>query len=130
MRVLIIEDDRPLAEALVAKCTAEGLEPTHAPDGAKGLALALSEHPDLILLDIIMPHMSGLEFLHELRKDSWGARVPVIIMTNLPADSKDLITAVVEGAPEYYLVKSDWKIEDIVHKVQEVLAKHPSNAVS
>lgn len=117
--VLIFEDEDPLNHALSIKLTHEGFSVLQAFDGETGLALALEKHPDLILLDIIMPKMDGLTVLHKLQDDPWGRTVPVILLTNLSDELK-----VTENFPKNvvgYLVKSDWKLEDIVSKVKEKL---------
>jgi DNA-binding response OmpR family regulator len=119
--VLIIEDEKPIANALLAKCAQRGLAPKIASDGEEGLKIALAENPDIILLDLMMPKMDGTEFMHRIRQDAWGATVPIIVLTNLSPDSQELIKAVVEGAPEFYRVKSDWKIDDITTKIWQIL---------
>ena len=121
--ILIVEDHAPVRVALVEKLQHEGMKALEAKDGEEGLAIALKEKPDLILLDIIMPRMSGMTMLDELRKSGdWGKSVPVIILTNLNPDDK-IMREVVETEPVFYLVKADWKIEDVISKVKEVLEK-------
>lgn len=99
----------------------EGFEIIKAGDGEKGFTTALREHPDLILLDILMPVMDGLTMLKKLRQNDWGEHVPVIILTNL--NSPTTISKAVESMDgfEEYLVKSDWKVEDVVTRVREKL---------
>lgn len=70
--ILIVEDDVPELNALRDKFTHEGFSILEAKNGEEGLATALREHPDLILLDIIMPVMDGMTMLVNLRKDPWG----------------------------------------------------------
>ncbi len=120
-KVLIVEDHGPIRQALAEKLVHEGMVALEAKDGEEGLATALKEKPDLILLDIIMPRMGGMAMLEELRKDDWGKKVPVIILSNLSPDDK-IMREVVETEPVYYLVKADWKLEDVVAKVKEVIA--------
>ena len=121
--ILIVEDHAPVRIALVEKLQHDGMKALEAKDGEEGLAIALKEKPDLILLDIIMPRMSGMTMLDELRKSGdWGKSVPVIILTNLNPDDK-IMREVVETEPVFYLVKADWKIEDVISKVKEVLEK-------
>lgn len=121
--ILIVEDHAPVRIALVEKLQHEGMKALEAKDGEEGLAMALREKPNLILLDIIMPRMSGMTMLDELRKSGeWGKSVPVIILTNLNPDDK-IMREVVETEPVFYLVKADWKIEDVISKVKEVLEK-------
>jgi len=108
-------------QALVEKFGREEFETLEAGNGEDGLATALKEHPDIILLDIVMPKMDGMTVLKKLREDEWGKKVPVILLTNLSATGADIIEGIVEQEPSYYLVKSDWKIEDVVAKVKDTL---------
>lgn len=117
--ILIIEDEEATLKVLVAKFKHEGFEVLEARDGEEGLAISLKEKPDLILLDIIMPKMDGITYLKELRKDSWGKSVPVVILTNL-SDDKSIAEAM-EGGVYDFLVKSSWETEDLVKRVKERL---------
>ncbi len=117
--LLVVEDSKPLRTAIKAKFESEGFEVLEAGDGEKGLNVFLKEKPDLILLDIVMPIMNGLEMLKRLRKHKEGRTVPVIILTNL-SESEPTAEALQEGAYDF-LVKADWKIEDVVEKVKDKL---------
>lgn len=118
-KILIVEDELSLRNALRDKLLSENFAVLEAKNGEKGLAVALREHPDLILLDIIMPVMDGISMLKKLRGDEWGKDAPVIILTNL-SDSKSISDSMNENITNY-LVKSDWKLEDIVKIVRERL---------
>jgi DNA-binding response OmpR family regulator len=119
-KVLIIEDEAPMLRALVTKFTNEGFEVVHAKDGEEGLNTALAEHPDIILLDVVMPKMDGITVLKKLRADEWGRNVPVIVLTNI---SDTQVVGEALGLQAYdFLVKSDWKLSDVVAKVKEKLA--------
>lgn len=120
-KILIVEDEQDMLDALTDKFTREGFETLQAKDGIEGLEVALKDHPDLILLDIVMPKMDGMTMMKKLREDEWGKNVPIIILTNLSATDEKLIEGMVKGEPSYYLVKSDWKIKDVVEKVKETL---------
>ena len=101
-RILIIEDEMALVHAIQDKLELLGYNTLKASDGLEGLDMALKEHPDLILLDLMMPQMNGLEMLEKLRQDAWGAQAPVIILTNL--NQEDQIKKATElGAPDYYV---------------------------
>lgn len=115
-KILIVEDDLDLLEVLINKFTMEKFEVLQAPDGKIGLEVACKEHPDLILLDIIMPIMDGISMLGQLRADAWGKNVPVILLTNLSDEGK-VAEAMHHGVYDY-LVKSDWSIDDVVKKVR------------
>lgn len=119
-RVLIIEDELPELEVLVKRLSMDGFEVLQASDGDEGLKVALDEHPDLILLDLMMPKMDGLTMMEMLRADTWGKHVPVIIFTNLSLEDK-ILSRVVKSEPAYYFVKADMEIDDIVKKCEEVL---------
>lgn len=82
-KILVIEDDLPVQKVLSEKLTAEGLEISVASDGEKGLKMALTDHPDMILLDLVMPNMDGMTMLKKMREDDWGKGAKVIILTNL-----------------------------------------------
>ena len=117
--VLVVEDDVSLLNALVDKFSREGFSVLEAKNGEEGLEIALQKHPDVILLDVVMPKMDGMTMLKRLRENEWGKTAGVIILTNLSELAK-VSEAVTHGSFEY-LVKSDWKIEDVVAKVKEHL---------
>ncbi len=117
--ILIVEDERPLREALHDKFTQDGFSTLEAKNGEEGLEVALREHPDLILLDIVMPKMDGMTMLKKLREDKWGKDAKVTILTNL--SDVDKISEAIAHSSHEYILKSDWKIEDIVAKVRELL---------
>src|SRR3989344_5503419 len=119
-KILITEDETLLRSALSEKLRLEGFEVLAAENGQKGLELALAEHPDLILLDIIMPVMDGLTMLKHLRQDAWGKTAPVILLTNLAAND-NIMPEVIEQQPAFYLVKTDWTLDKVVEKIKETL---------
>ena len=123
-KVLVVEDDLSVLRALVEKLTREGFSVFQAKDGKEGLATALRERPDIILLDILMPVMDGPTMMTKLRQDSrWGKKVPIILLTNLSNAEMNIVKAVIEAEPAYYLVKSNWSMASVVKKMKEVLAK-------
>lgn len=122
--ILIVEDEAPLLKALSAKFKHEGYATLEARDGEEGLETALSQKPDMILLDIVMPKMDGLTMLEMLRKDAWGKDVPVMLLTNLN-DPIKVADAIKEGVYDY-LVKTNWKLEDVLEKVAQKFKTIPS----
>ena len=118
-RILVVEDEAPLRNALIEKLSREGFEILCAKNGDEGLATALREHPDLVLLDIIMPKMDGMAVLEKLRADAWGKGAHVIMLTNLN-DSEKVADAMKNHAFDYF-VKSDIKIQEVVEKIKEKL---------
>jgi len=120
-KILIVEDEEAVQKAISEAFVNQEFTMLTAKDGEEGLSVSLKEHPDLILLDILMPKMDGMIMLQKLRLDEWGKTVPVIILTNVSPNSSSVINSVLQTAPAYYFVKSDVKLEGIVSKVKEVL---------
>lgn len=120
--VLVIEDETDLRGLLKEKLLREGFNVLEAENGKTGLETATSQHPDIILLDIIMPVMDGMTMLKELRKNEWGKYVPVIILSNLSEAEK--ITEGMEENAYGYLVKSDWEPDDVVNMIRKKLGNN------
>jgi CheY-like chemotaxis protein len=101
LTVLVVEDDREIRESVVDVLEAEGYRVVSAPNGKEGLArLREMEKPCLILLDLMMPVMSGGEFLGLVRKDEALAAIPVVIVSAWPNE-----TAQLAGATQGYVKK-------------------------
>lgn len=116
-KILIVEDETPLRNAVTDILTFEGFEVFQAKNGQEGLDLALKEHPDLILLDLMMPIMDGLTMLEKLRQDQeFGKTAAVILLTNINDPEK--VAMATEAGSYDFLVKSDWNIEDVVRKIK------------
>ena len=127
--ILIVEDETSQLKALTEKFTREGFNVLDAKNGEEGLTVALENQPDIILLDILMPQMNGVDMLKKLRQDTWGKTVPVILLTNLNADDDSVVNMIREATEATqdeaanYLVKSNWTIDDVVKKVREKLSQ-------
>jgi DNA-binding response OmpR family regulator len=118
-KLLIIEDDIVLQKALSSYLETEGFEIVCAEDGEIGIAKALTEAPDLILLDIILPKRDGYEVLQEVRANASTKNTPIVLLTNLGSIA-DVEKALELGATTY-LVKADYKLEEVTAKVKEIL---------
>lgn len=116
-KILIVEDDKSVRVVLGNELKRLGYAIFEAENGEAAVALALIEHPDLILLDVVLPKMHGIEMLRKLQEDMWGKTVPVVLLTNF-ADDPEVVQAVKEGRCEI-LSKSDTKLDDIINKVHE-----------
>ncbi len=123
-KILIVEDDVNQRQALSLKLSVAGFNVLESTNGEEGLETALRVHPDLILLDIVMPKMDGLTVLKNIRKDEWGKNAKVILLTNV-SDAVSVADAM-EHRTYDYLVKSDWDIEDVVAKIHEQLGEEPT----
>ncbi len=117
--ILIVEDEQNLLDVLADKLGASGFSVLKAENGEKGLDLALKYHPDLILLDILMPKMDGLTMVRRLREDVWGSTASVIILTNL-VDNEKVMEAVKNKVSDY-LIKTDCKLKDLVEMIKKKL---------
>lgn len=118
--ILVIEDEEGIRVSLRNALANEGYATLEAADGEAGLASALQNHPNLILLDLMLPKMDGLTLLERLRTDAWGVSVPVMITTNMNADD-EVMKKVMKTEPAYYLVKQNWKLTDVVLKANEII---------
>jgi adenylate cyclase len=99
-RILIVDDNENNRAILAARLGAQGYSTTEASDGAEALEVVRRGAPDLILLDVTMPRMDGLEACRRLRSDPSVGFVPIILVT-ARADSKDVVAGLEAGADEY-----------------------------
>ena len=121
-KILIVDDEVALRRALCDSLNLMGeFSIFDAGDGEAALEINRKEHPDLILLDLIMPAMDGMSAFKKIREDGWGKKVPIIILTNLSAAKDQPIDDENKNALTYYLIKSDWKLHDIVKKIEGIL---------
>ncbi|HEX9664815.1 MAG TPA: response regulator [Patescibacteria group bacterium] len=118
--ILIIEDDRFLSKIYSAKLEKEGYNLALAVDGEEGLRKLAESKPDLILLDLILPGMSGFEVLDKIKSSSKTRKIPVIILSNLGQD-EDIQKGQELGADDY-LVKTDFSISEVINKIKSALA--------
>jgi CheY-like chemotaxis protein len=126
-KILIVEDD-PLMSRMYQKIfTFEGYEVEMAGDGEDGLEKTRSNKPTLILMDIMMPKMNGLQALEKLKADPETKAIPVIMLTNL-AGQQDAETALSKGAIKY-IIKSEYEPKQVVNMVKEILAGYTRNEV-
>lgn len=123
--LLVIEDDMLLREALVKKLSHEGYTVITAQRGDDALAIALSKHPDLVTLDILLPDERGDIFMDEIRKDPWGAKVPIIVLTNFDADNA-MIDKISIDHPSYYFIKAQTDMQFLTEKISELIAEQNS----
>jgi DNA-binding response OmpR family regulator len=118
-KIAIIEDDVTISQMYRMKFEADGFGVQLARDGHSGVTLVEEFKPDIILLDILMPEMSGTEVLEKIRQHDWGKNIPVIILTNLGAEEapKKLQSLGIHS----YIVKADSTPRQVVEHVKEAL---------
>lgn len=119
--ILIVEDEAAVALALTDTLSHEGYTILSAANGNAGLEKALAEHPDVIVTDLKMPELGGLEMIDALRKDPWGKTAKVIILSN--ASDLQSLQAAMEHGTFHYMVKGDSSMADIIDAVKKQLAE-------
>jgi len=119
-KILVVEDDSAIRELYSIKLNREGFEAFAAIDGRDGLQKAEEIKPDLILLDLRMPVMTGDEMLFKLRETDWGSAIRVIILTNISKTEAPLSLRFLHV--DRYIVKVHHTPAQVVEMVKEVLA--------
>ena len=118
-RVLLVEDDRVLRRACEASLRRRGLIVLCAQDGEEGLRLARAEAPDLVLLDLLMPKLNGLEVLRALRADERTRDLPVLILSN--SSSATGVEEVTSLGIAGYWVKANLSLQELGDRVIDLL---------
>jgi len=98
--VLIIEDDPSICELLFSRMNKAGFRPTATQFGEEGLSLIETDPPDLVLLDLQLPGMNGLDVCRAMRRDPWMSRIPVLMLTG-QTEEEDMIAGLEVGADDY-----------------------------
>jgi DNA-binding response OmpR family regulator len=118
--VLVIEDSSYLADSLVDMLDMHNYKPIHCPTGREGVAAALKYHPDLILLDIRLPDISGYEVYHQVRATEWGKSARVMVLT--ASESIENIAKNINLPRADVLFKSDWSMMQLAAIIAKKLA--------
>jgi two-component system sensor histidine kinase/response regulator len=117
--IFVVEDDLFLIQAYQAKLKKENLEVWIATNGKEALSYLEKDPPNVVLLDLLLPGVSGFEFLSALRKNERWKNVPVLILSNL-SQPENIETAKSLGAVEY-IVKAETKINDVMERVKKYI---------
>lgn len=115
-KILLVEDDEGLATVYSTRLEAEGFSVRHVPNGEDALSNAIEYKPDLILLDVMMPKISGFDVLDILRNTPETTNVKIVMLTALNQE-KDMERAKSLGVDDY-LVKSQVVIADVVERIK------------
>lgn len=118
-KVVVVEDDPPIRNMYIMKLRNAGLQVEGATDGRAGLRLVEEFRPELILLDLKMPIMSGEEMLHELRSHGWGKNILVIVLTNISKTEAPMSLRFLDV--HKYLVKAHHTPQQILESVEDTL---------
>ena len=120
MKIILVEDDEMLAEIYQTRLQLAGFTCLRANNGMAGLELIQKEIPDLVLLDLMMPIMSGHEVLQAMRSSDWGKDIKVIVLTNISeAEAPEGIEKL--GITEY-IVKANLMHDELAEKVKAALS--------
>lgn len=124
-KIAIVEDDQAIREMYELKLKSSGYDVKVAQNGALGLKLVEEYQPDLILVDLMMPEMTGNEMLLAMRKQPWGKTTPVIVLTNVSRDEapKELDSLGIKG----YVVKANHTPAQVIDIVHQALADKNSH---
>jgi len=118
-KVLIIEDENDLRFFIARALKEEGFEVIEAFDGEEGMEKAKKEKPDLILLDLLLPGISGYEVLTRIKKDPELEMIPVLILSNL-GQQEEIERGLKLGAIDY-LIKANFTLDEIVDRIKKIL---------
>ncbi len=128
-KILIVEDEKDIRELYTEVLKDSGFDVTEAPDGEIGLKEATSGKHDVVLLDIMLPKMDGLQILREIKKDPKLAGLKVLLLTNLSTDN-----VIKEGfalGADSYVIKSEMTPDQVIDEVNKALVPAtPQPAVS
>ena len=121
MKVLIVEDEPLVARMYEKALKFDGFEVVTAMGGKSGIETAKAQKPDIILMDIMMPEMNGIEALEVIKKDPDNVNVPVVMLTNL-SGIHDMELAGEKGAVAFW-VKKDLKPKELGSKIREIIGE-------
>lgn len=119
-KILVVDDDPLIIRMYEYKLKHDGYDVFLAFDGEKAIIEAKKERPDIILLDLMMPKMNGVETLKFLKKENDTKDIPVIVLTNL-GDDPAYIELTKEMGAVGYLVKAETSLKELVNKIEKVL---------
>ncbi|MFH1392571.1 MAG: response regulator [bacterium] len=122
-KILIIEDDQFLKDLLERKLIQAGYQVLSTNDGEEGLKITLEEKPALVLLDILLPSMSGWEILEKMKNNAETSKIPILLLTNL-GEKEDVEKGLKMGASDY-IIKAHFTPNEIIQKIEKYLSRLP-----
>lgn len=127
-KIVLAEDEEYVARSYIRKLQIEGYDVLHASNGEEALKMILTQKPDLVILDLMMPLKTGFEVLQDIQAtDDQGIKnIPILVASNLGQKS-DIDTALSLGAVDF-LVKSNISMKELIAKIQKYLPKGDGDA--
>jgi two-component system alkaline phosphatase synthesis response regulator PhoP len=119
-KILVIDDENDIVDTVSFMLRSRGYDVITATDGGEGMTKAMLEHPDLVLLDIIMPVMDGFEVCLKLKKDKQTSRLPIIMFT-ARGDNEAVVKAKNVGADDY--IVKPFNLPTLVTKINKLITK-------
>jgi len=119
-KILVIDDEVDIVDTVSFMLRSRGYDVITASDGGEGLTKAMVEHPNLILLDIIMPVMDGFEVCFKLKRDKDARKIPVIMIT-ARGDNEAVVKARSAGADDY--IVKPFSLPTLISKINKLIAK-------
>lgn len=126
-KILIVEDDSLLIRMYQKIFESQGYQVDLAADGQEGLDKARANKPTLILLDVMMPKMNGMQVLEQLKKEPDTKNIPIVMLTNLAGES-DAEQALAKGAIKY-IIKSQYKPQEVEAMVKQILTGYTRDEI-
>jgi CheY-like chemotaxis protein len=123
-RILVVDDENIFRETLSVMLEQSGYRVSTAKDGEEALAMLDRITPDLILLDVHMPHLDGIAFLRQLRSHPKRKNVPVILLTCI--EDLDRVLRMEDIGIKEYILKSAFSLEDVLSKISRHVRPNPS----
>lgn len=119
-KILILEDNETFSGILGKKLELEEFDITIVKDGNSALKKGADYLPDIILIDLLLPDMSGIQVMEEFRKKEWCKNIPLLILTNLNPDI-EILQSITKNKPVDYLLKPEMTLYKIVEKIRIIL---------
>ena len=121
-RILLVDDEPSIVKMVGKRLEVEGFDVVIAMDGQEGLAKAQAEHPDLIILDLMLPKLNGYEVCTMLKQDTRYQKIPIVLFT-AKAQDKDEKLGMECGANAY--VRKPFRAQELLEKIRALLAESP-----
>ena len=126
-RVLVVEDEKDVRELLRLNLKGGGFDVLEAQNGAEGLAIAKAELPSVVILDLMMPEMNGMEVCRALRRNPATSRIPILMLT-AKSTEEDKVAGLEVGADDY--VTKPFSPRELLLRVRAVARRQPDQGVS
>ncbi len=121
MKILLVEDEKIFSDILQERLQRSGDTVEIALDGEAGIAAVKSFHPDVIVLDLMLPKKNGFEVMEAIKADPASAGIPILVLSNL-GDENDIKHAMQLGATDFF-IKVEHSLSEIVEKVEHMVVK-------